>query len=1010
MKKILSTFMILSISFSCTRLCAQSPADPINFPTVVPPSPDAQGFMQYGAYPVDYCTGIPKIDIPLYEIKSGQLDLPISLSYHGGGIRVNDIASVPGLGWSLNAGGMVSRTVMGLPDENIQGIFFLKYLTSTDIDYAAQSATVYNQLNYVAAGDQDAQSDNYFYSTGTGLSGQFVYDSSLHLTPLTYTTDKITSYPGNNPYNSNSLNYKITADDGTQYTFGNEELMLFQSANWYPTTWWLSSIVSADKTDTISFQYEQSSGAYNTTTQVQSSVYGLNSAGTGSTGLLSNITSTRTYQLLLKQINFRNGYVQFAYDSDRIDMRPYRLISVSIYNSANTLLKQYRLAQHYMNSGDGSDQYNYRLMLDSLSMYDGAGNYTNKYSFVYNKNDVLPPYFTAQSTYTENYAQDYWGFYNGNTSNPTLIPYLPSPAVAGNRQPNAFYAEVGTLISIYFPTGGFSTYNYESNIDYEGNVTGGLRVHSIVTQADSNSAPLTKQYVYTNNILNYTQADPDNYNYQQQMFNYNSGTCANWVDASTIYLATPLIPLFTHNGAPALYQIVDEYTDGGSGGNLKTEYTYLQVSDVLLPVNAPRYPDGYPMDMSWQRGQLAGVAYYKLLNDGNYKLVKQVSNVYSPFYSKSIVSGTTVQVQTTYPGTSSCFLSSYPGGSMSQYFYYFDVIASTGTMKMTAQYINEYDDNNDTLTDTKTYTYGSSYHLFPTLITHLDSKGDTLKTQLLYPTDFLSTPVYDSLYTRNSLSPVVEQLDYKDSGFLSSATTNYNYWGNGVILPQTVTTQLLTNPVDTRLHFHGYDPRGNLLWVSKDSGASSSFIWDYKSTYPIAKCTNADTTSIAYTSFEADGTGRWTFSGSATAGSNCPTGNYYYYLGQGSISKTGLLSGNSYVVSYWSSTGSSYTVTGSTSVVQGKTINGWTYFEHTVTGTSTVTVSGSGNIDELRLYPSGAQMTTYTYTPLVGMTSQCDVDNRVTYYFYDPLARLKYVKDQDGNIIKTYQYHYQGGQ
>jgi len=46
----------------------------------------------------------------------------------------------------------------------------------------------------------------------------------------------------------------------------------------------------------------------------------------------------------------------------------------------------------------------------------------------------------------------------------------------------------------------------------------------------------------------------------------------------------------------------------------------------------------------------------------------------------------------------------------------------------------------------------------------------------------------------------------------------------------------------------------------------------------------------------------------------------------------------------------------------------------------------------------------------VGMTSQCDVDNRVTYYFYDPLARLKYVKDQDGNIIKTYQYHYQGGQ
>lgn len=346
---------------------------------------------------------------------------------------------------------------------------------------------------------------------------------------------------------------------------------------------------------------------------------------------------------------------------------------------------------------------------------------------------------------------------------------------------------------------------------------------------------------------------------------------------------------------------------------------------------------------------------------------------------------------------------------MSIYFDYFDVLAGVGTMKVTAQYINEYDDNNDTLSDVTSYTYGSSYHLFPTLITHLDSKGDTLRTQLLYPTDFLSTPVYDSLYTRNSLSPVVEQLNYKGSTFLQSATTNYSYWGNGVVLPQTTATQLLTYPSDTRLHFHGYDARGNVLWVTKDSGVNTSFIWDYNSAYPIARCLNADTTSIAYTSFEADGSGRWTFSGNATPGPNCPTGSKYYNLGQGGISKGGLSSGNSYIVSYWSSTGSSYSVTGSTSVIQGKTINGWTYFEHTVTGTSAVTVSGIGNIDELRLYPSNAQMTTYTYTPLVGMTSECDVDNRVTYYYYDPLGRLMYIKDQDGNIIKTYHYHFQGG-
>jgi YD repeat-containing protein len=78
-----------------------------------------------------------------------------------------------------------------------------------------------------------------------------------------------------------------------------------------------------------------------------------------------------------------------------------------------------------------------------------------------------------------------------------------------------------------------------------------------------------------------------------------------------------------------------------------------------------------------------------------------------------------------------------------------------------------------------------------------------------------------------------------------------------------------------------------------------------------------------------------------------------------------------------------------------------------VTATSTtLTISGTGVIDEVRLYPAAAQMTTYTYSPLTGMTTQCDAGNRVTYYFYDALGRLMYVEDQDGNIIKTYQYHY----
>ncbi|HEV2483296.1 MAG TPA: hypothetical protein VGS79_26705, partial [Puia sp.] len=167
---------------------------------------------------------------------------------------------------------------------------------------------------------------------------------------------------------------------------------------------------------------------------------------------------------------------------------------------------------------------------------------------------------------------------------------------------------------------------------------------------------------------------------------------------------------------------------------------------------------------------------------------------------------------------------------------------------------------------------------------------------------------------------------------------------------------------------------------------------------------NAAAGQAAYTSFEADGGGGWTIpSGSRDTGSI--TGSLCYNLSNGATSFSGLNPSTSYVVSYWSKAGS-YAVSGQTHLMQGKTIGLWTYYEHSVSGVSAVSVVGGGDVDELRLYPQNAQMTTYTYNPLVGISSQCDVGNRVTYYYYDPLSRLNVVKDQDGNIIKTLGYHY----
>ena len=81
------------------------------------PSPTASSLGKYADIPVSYHTGVPNISVPLYTINEGDLSLPISLSYHAAGIRVDEISSPIGLGWSLNAGGMISRTINGGPDE-----------------------------------------------------------------------------------------------------------------------------------------------------------------------------------------------------------------------------------------------------------------------------------------------------------------------------------------------------------------------------------------------------------------------------------------------------------------------------------------------------------------------------------------------------------------------------------------------------------------------------------------------------------------------------------------------------------------------------------------------------------------------------------------------------------------------------------------------------------------------------------------------------------------------------
>ena len=53
----------------------------------------------------------------------------------------------------------------------------------------------------------------------------------------------------------------------------------------------------------------------------------------------------------------------------------------------------------------------------------------------------------------------------------------------------------------------------------------------------------------------------------------------------------------------------------------------------------------------------------------------------------------------------------------------------------------------------------------------------------------------------------------------------------------------------------------------------------------------------------------------------------------------------------------------------------------------------------------GAMIKTYTYDPLIGITSMTDERNRTVFYEYDDYNRLKHIKDHEGNLIETNKYN-----
>jgi YD repeat-containing protein len=86
----------------------------------------------------------------------------------------------------------------------------------------------------------------------------------------------------------------------------------------------------------------------------------------------------------------------------------------------------------------------------------------------------------------------------------------------------------------------------------------------------------------------------------------------------------------------------------------------------------------------------------------------------------------------------------------------------------------------------------------------------------------------------------------------------------------------------------------------------------------------------------------------------------------------------------------------------------WLYSgEADYAGPSTILALGDA-IDDVRIYPADGLISTYTFDPFRGMTSEIDPKGITITYEYDEYNRLKNIKDQDGYIIKNFCYNLKG--
>ncbi|GEM_PF-467605 len=359
----------------------------------------------------------------------------------------------------------------------------------------------------------------------------------------------------------------------------------------------------------------------------------------------------------------------------------------------------------------------------------------------------------------------------------------------------------------------------------------------------------------------------------------------------------------------------------------------------------------------------------------------------------------------------------------------------------------EYSTETDSLAVSETNSFNSRGQISQKEV--FTSDNQIRKTKFEYPDIVLNQPtpqVIQDMLERNIIAPILKTSIHADQPYvttgdqiIASKKVKYSFFGSNQLLPNSqyaleikpsLTEYVLRHEVKS------YSVNGNPLEVWSENQLPTTYLWGYGDRYLIAQVKNAKRNEILFDNFEENtlwDTGitaydqHFAHTGNVSGRIDKVTqGEQVSHSGQWlSINLTaprkfkysGWVYSNGPSAQLWlfmkrAGEAGYYSYVDQVETAQ---TGRWVYLEKDFEVPADVVQlgirldnNGGGSVwfDDIRLHPSDTQMVSYTYKPLVGMTSDTDTRGMTNYYEYDGLQRLKTIRDYEGKIKKSYDYHY----